>query len=247
MRGLFVSLTVSVVALAGAWGLAYSQGSGTSPEWALNTTIIEACSCPMFCQCYFGTEPAGHITGDQDGHAGHGGGDMEHFCKFNMAFKINEGNYGSADLTGIKFWVGGDLGDEFGDGEMKWAVLSFEPSATPEQRAGVGAILGHLYPVKWASFSFGDDGDIAWEADNDQATATFNGGKTAEIVLKRFPGMSADPVVIKNLKYWGAARNTGFVMMPNEVEAWRVGDDAFEFKGTNGFMITVDLNSKDAS
>jgi hypothetical protein len=33
--------------------------------------------------------------------------------------------------------------------------------------------------------------------------------------------------------------------MPNEVEAYRVGPRAFEFKGTNGFMITYDINSKD--
>ncbi len=40
-------------------------------------------------------------------------------------------------------------------------------------------------------------------------------------------------------------RNSGFILMPNEVEAYRVGDKAFEFKGTNGFMITVDINARD--
>jgi hypothetical protein len=35
--------------------------------------------------------------------------------------------------------------------------------------------------------------------------------------------------------------------MPNEVEAYRLGPNAFEFKGTNGFMITFDINSKDAA
>ena len=34
-------------------------------DWHFNGTVIEACSCPMFCQCYFNTEPAAH--------AGHGG------------------------------------------------------------------------------------------------------------------------------------------------------------------------------
>ena len=34
-------------------------------------------------------------------------------------------------------------------------------------------------------------------------------------------------------------------MMPNEVEAYRVGPSAFEFKGTNGFMLTLDMNSGD--
>ena len=47
------------------------------------------------------------------------------------------------------------------------------------------------------------------------------------------------------MQYWGAPRNDGFVMMPNEVNAWHVGDKAFEFSGTNGFMITVDLSSED--
>lgn len=35
-------------------------------------------------------------------------------------------------------------------------------------------------------------------------------------------------------------------MMPNEVEAYRGGDKAFEFNGSNSFMITLDRNSKDA-
>ena len=43
--------------------------SANKPQWAMNATIIEACSCPMFCQCYFDTKPA---PGDPHGH-GHGG------------------------------------------------------------------------------------------------------------------------------------------------------------------------------
>jgi hypothetical protein len=33
--------------------------------------------------------------------------------------------------------------------------------------------------------------------------------------------------------------------MPNEAEAYRVGPNAFEVRGTNGFMITYDITSKD--
>jgi hypothetical protein len=36
-------------------------------------------------------------------------------------------------------------------------------------------------------------------------------------------------------------------MMPNEVEAYRAGYKAFECKGSNGFMITLDINSKDVA
>jgi hypothetical protein len=37
----------------------------------------------------------------------------------------------------------------------------------------------------------------------------------------------------------------GFEMMPNEIETWKVGDNAFAFKGTTGFMITGDMKSGD--
>jgi hypothetical protein len=33
--------------------------------------------------------------------------------------------------------------------------------------------------------------------------------------------------------------------MPNELETYREGPNAFEFKGTNGFLLTFDMNSKD--
>src|SRR5512134_2964009 len=36
------------------------QAAGTDPAWNMNATIIEACSCPMFCQCYFNSKPAEH-------------------------------------------------------------------------------------------------------------------------------------------------------------------------------------------
>ena len=68
-----------------------------------------------------------------------------------------------------------------------------------------------------------------------------------EIVINRAPGMTEGPVVVKNLKYWGVPRNEGFVMMPNELEAYRAGDKPFEFNGTTGFMITIDINSKDVA
>ena len=194
----------------------------------------------MFCQCYFGSKPAAHTaTGE---HAGHGVG---HFCKFNNAFQVNRGTYSAVKLDGAKFWVAGDLGDEFSDGEMEWAVVTFDPSVTKEQRDGIAAILGHVYPVKWKSFAIAADAPMEWVHTKDRASARLDGGKAAEVVLKRWQGSTDDPVVIQNLKYWGVPRNTGFVLMPNEVEAYRLGDNAFEFKGSNGFMITVDMNSKD--
>jgi hypothetical protein len=228
-----------------AAGLLVITASAETPkpaaDWSMNATIIEACSCPMFCQCYFNPEPAAH-----SGHGGHGeGGD--HFCKFNNAYKVNKGNYGATKLDGAKFWVAGDLGGDFSKGQMDWAVLTFDPAVTPAQREGITAALGALYPVKWNSFTVAPDAKVEWSASADAALAKLDGGKAGEVALTRFQGMSNDPVVIRNLKYWGAPRHDGFLMMPNSVEAYRAGDKPFEFKGSNGFMITFDINSKDAA
>jgi hypothetical protein len=238
----FPSLAAGAV-LAGSVALAAGT---TAPDWSMNATVIEACSCPMFCQCYFNTKPAGHSAAGGP-HAHHAAAGASHFCRANNAYKVNKGHYGATSLDGAKFWIATDLGDDFADGEMDWAVLYFDRVLTPAQREGIGAIAAQLFPVKWRSFKTAEASIDTWEYDNDKAVALLDGGKTAEVRLKRFPGMTSEPVVIKNLVYWGAPRNDGFVMMPNEVEAYRVGPNAFEFKGTNGFMLTLDINSKDVA
>ena len=231
---------VAIAAMLCLWGgyLPADDSSAESADWAMNATIIEACSCPMFCQCYFSPKPAAH-----GGHEGHG---EEHFCRFNNAFKVNEGHYGDTKLDGALFWVAGDLGGDFSKGQMDWAALTFDPSVSESQRAGIAAILGALYPVKWNSFTVAADSKMEWKAGPDLARASLDGGKTAEVVLHRFQGMTNEPIVIENLIYWGAPRNEGFVLMPNEVEAYRAGDKPFEYRNGNGFMITFDISSKDA-
>ena len=98
--------------------LSVSAGHSTSPtaDWAINATAIEACSCPHFCMCYFNPHPAGH----------HENGKTEHYCKFNNAYKVNKGHYGSVDLAGAKIWLSGDLGrrllagpDGLGGGDVR--------------------------------------------------------------------------------------------------------------------------------
>ena len=49
---------VAGVILAGAPST--TDGPSMSPDWSINATAIEACSCPMFCQCYFNLQPAAH-------------------------------------------------------------------------------------------------------------------------------------------------------------------------------------------
>jgi hypothetical protein len=239
MRKFVVLLVVLTTSLIVALSSMIAQESrSAAPAWAINSTIIEACSCPMFCQCYFNAKPASHA-----GHGSHAAG--EHYCRFNNAFRVNKGRFGNTRLDGAKFWVAGDLGGDFSMGQMDWAVLTYDPSVTKEQREGIQTILGAVYPVKWNAFSIAPDAAMEWNATKDRAVAKLDGGRVAEVVLKRFQGNTNDPIVIRNLKYWGTPRNDGFIMMPNEVEAYRAGNKAFEYKGTNGFMITIDMASSD--
>jgi len=217
--------------------------SAAAPAWDFNATIIEACSCPMFCQCYFNSRPAGPgCCSKPDDPAL-----ATRYCRFNNAFHVNHGSAGATKLDGAKFWVAGDLGADFSKGTMGWAILHFDPSVTKEQRDAIATILGQVYPVKWEKFTIGPDAPMEWHASRDHAEARLDGGKIAEVELKKNQGMSDEPIVIKNLKYWGAPRNDGFVLMANEVEAYRAGDKTYEFKGTNGFMITLDMNSNDVA
>lgn len=212
----------------------------TTNEWSMNATAIEACTCPMFCQCYFNTEPAAH------GHGHDHDSDEAHYCKFNMAWQINEGHYNDADLEGALFWVAGDLGSGWEDGQVDWAALHFDPSVTETQREGIATILSSLFPAEWDSFSIGEDNSIEWRANDQEAVALLDNGNAAEMRLLHPPtAMSNEPAVLTNVMYWGAPRHDGFVLMPNEVQAYRTGDKAFESHGSNGFMITVDINSAD--
>ena len=214
--------------------------AAAEPEWHMNATVIEACSCTMFCQCYFNPEPSDHSAH----HVGAG-----HFCKANNVYKVNVGNYGAVKLDGVKWWVAMDLGARFDDGELDWAVVYFDKAATKEQRDAIGVIVSHLFPFKWKSLTT-SEGEISWSHTGQEAVALLDGGKTAEVRLASKMKMNdpGKPVVLTNLKYWGAQKNDGFVLMPNIVEAYRAGGDkSFEFKGTNGFMITYDIKGGGAA
>lgn len=229
-------LTACTVAVVGLLVVSVPMLFATEEvDWHFNGTVIEACSCPMFCPCYFNTEPALK-------HTEHG---PEHFCKFNMAYKVNKGHYGDTDLAGVKFWIAGDLGADWSQGKTEWAIVTFQKGTTDAQKAGVATALGHIFPVQWNEFSVAEDGDIEWMATEERAEAKLDGGAKAHTILNKWDGMGGDTGVLENIAYFGAARNDGFKMMPNEVETWKVGDKAFEFNGTTGFMITVDMASTD--
>ena len=88
MRRFLFSAVFLLIGLSSSFA---QNAKPATPDWALNATIIEACSCPMFCQCYFNTKPAAHA-----GHEDHGAM-AEHFCRANFAYRVNKGHYGGSN------------------------------------------------------------------------------------------------------------------------------------------------------
>lgn len=142
--------------------------------------------------------------------------------------------------------MAGDLGPAFtsSNDQYDWGVLRFDPSVTKDQRDAMAVIVPVLFPGKWKSFVVEKDAALEWNYGRDRAVARLDGGKAAVIVLSKAQGMTSDPIVVKNLPYEGATGNDGFIVMPSEIEAYRTGSKPFEFKETNGFVITLDINSK---
>ena len=206
-----------------------------SVDWAMNATIIDGCSCRILCPCIFGS-PATVGSAATHEHKRH------RACYFNAAFRINKGHYGTVKLDGLKFWFAGDKGD------AKTVELTFEPSATKEQREGIREFLSHFMPLEWKSFTEGRDAQIEWKAEAVRAEAKLDGGKAAEVVLTRYSGATGEgTTVIENMRYFAANRNDGFNILPVEITAYRRGPKPapFEFRGTSGWTITIDMNSND--
>lgn len=199
--------------------------------WQVRLQYIEACSCDLFCPCYFN---------DHASHQGTG----EHSCTFNNVARVLQGKYGDVNLTGLKVWLSGDLGADWATkGEAGWLVATFEPKATKEQKDAMMAVLGKIYPVKWNSVQF-DTSAITWtlSPDGKTAHAKMANGK-GEVNLTRANG--ADPnkaPQVANVRYFAATWNSPFNLYHSDHRYNGFGK-SYELHHANGFVITLETTS----
>ncbi len=225
-------LLISTAAVLPQYGQKSEAAATAKPDFKITASYIEACSCNLFCPCYFNDHAA----------SAHGG---EHFCKFNNVLRVDRGYYKATKLDGVKAWLSGDLGSEWGQGKAEWLVVTFDPSVSKAQQDAMLDILTQLYPVKFNVLGV-DTVPIDWKVEGDKATARLGNGK-GEVVLDRFAANNDNPkqeVVIHNLKYWGASSNTGFRMWKNERHRYEGHGQQFDFSGTNGFLVTITFSGK---
>jgi len=218
-----------------------AEEKSAKPDFDMTASYIEACSCDMFCPCYFNTHSTQHMD-EQHMDA--------HFCRANLVLKVDKGHYKNTQLDGAKVWIATDLGSEWSTGKDSWAVVNFAPSLSADQKAALGDIIGQLYPFKWEKFDV-DTQDFSWTVDEKTgiAHAKLNSGR-GEVILERVKGDNAHhEVVMHNLTYWKAQSNDGFRMWKNTHEAFEGAGHKFAYEGTNGFLITIHFsgNAKTAS
>ncbi len=210
---------------------AISSMMAQDKPWNARLQYIEACSCDLFCPCYF------------NDHASHQGSGA-HKCTFNMGTRVIAGKNGDIDLAGMKFWLAGDLGADWGTkGQADWLVVTFEPKATKEQKDALMPILTKIYPVKWNSVQM-DTSDITWRLSPDGKTAfaKLANGK-GEVKLTRFSGTNPDKAAeINNVRYFAATWNSPFALYHSD-HYYKGFGKSYELHHANGFMITVEASS----
>lgn len=231
---IWASLLVGL--LVAASGLGQSKKASAlptqKPDFQITASYIEACSCNLFCPCYFNPYAA----------SAHGG---EHYCKFNNVLRVDKGYYKNTKLDGVKVWLSGDLGSEWSQGKADWLVITFDPAVTKEQQEAMSDILTQLYPVKFNVLGV-DTLPIEWKIEGDKAHARLGNGQ-GEVLLNRFSANNNNlrkDVVIQNLKYWGAQSNTGHRMWKNERHHYEGHGQQFDYSGTNGFLITITFSGQ---
>src|SRR5882724_316705 len=128
---LFLVLAASVVLFTSA-----AQEKSSKPNFDMTASYLEACSCDMFCPCYFNPRSTNHMG---EHHMN------EQFCRTNLVLKVDKGYYKDTKLDGAKVWLAADLGSDWSTGKDSCLVMNFDPAVSKEQQAALGDILPQVY------------------------------------------------------------------------------------------------------
>ncbi|MBI5837464.1 MAG: DUF1326 domain-containing protein [Candidatus Eisenbacteria bacterium] len=216
-------ILVSLLALAAVAAIGATTAD-RAKTWEFRGDYVEACSCDLFCSCYFHGNPS-------DGHA----------CKFDNAVTMEKGShYGALDLAGAKFWMSGDLGADFKNGNATWGHLTWDPSVTAPQRDAIKKMLGKVYPVKWGEMTESESGIEFTRTAKMVSAKTADG--SAHVELTFIPASKpGNHVVLANQQYWGSSGNEGFVLAFSKHGYKGVDENhSYDFQDNrNGFTIKV--------
>ncbi|MGH9555868.1 MAG: DUF1326 domain-containing protein [Terriglobales bacterium] len=199
------------------------------PSWHMKADYVEACSCHLFCQCYFNQ------------HAEHP------YCEFNMAVTVREGYNGKTKLDGARYWLTGDLGMTWGtEKRARWVVVTFDPATSQEQRDALAPMIVKTYGLEWPELKV-QVAPIEITRTADIAEAKLDRGRLAYMKLKREPGADGKGVVLKNVKYFGAQANQGFAMYKSIEHRADYPGHKFSYSGRNAFLISIESHDEEGA
>ena len=95
-----------------------------TPSWQVNGQYYETCSCDFVCPCILGQMAVQPSKGS---------------CTFAMAFKVDQGSYGTVSLDGLGFIVLGLTPEAMGKGNWSVGVIA-DDRASDAQRDALTAI-----------------------------------------------------------------------------------------------------------
>jgi hypothetical protein len=95
------------------------------PDWRISGEYMESCNCDYLCPCVF-TNPQGEVTHDH--------------CTAALIFRIDQGQRGATDLSGLSFALLIRSGKIMADGDWVFAGVVDE-QADPAQRAALAPIV----------------------------------------------------------------------------------------------------------
>src|SRR5260370_35012596 len=75
-----------------------TQEKTSKPDFDMTATYIEACSCDMFCPCYFNDHSTNHMALGEH-HM------EEHFYPANLFLNVDKGTYKEGKLDSAKVWI----------------------------------------------------------------------------------------------------------------------------------------------
>ena len=192
-------------------------------DWSVKADYIEACSCSMFCSCYFNDHPEGGMK-----------------CEFNNAVRLAEAKVGDVKLDGKKFWLSGDLGGDFTK-PLKSAVITFDIGTNQAEKDAIVFLIGKIYPFQWQSVKM-DEAPITWERTGADGYAKL--GDKGEVKLKGILGPNGKQVVIHNLKYWGAMKCDGFELAYG-THHYKGNGHNYSHENRNGFFVHIESSGTD--
>jgi hypothetical protein len=145
-------------------------------------------------------------------------------------------------LQGAKYWLTGDLGDEWGTNKKgEWVVVSFDPSTNKEQRDALAPMILKTYGLDWGELQV-QEAPIEINRSGDMVSAILGGGQMASMNLKREAGAEGKGVVLRNVKYFGAQNNDGFEMYRSLDHSANVQGHKFSYSDRNAFLISIDTH-----